>query len=188
MQCKICNVICENDQYVQFSYCSYECLRAEVKEEARLAKEKARLEPLDKKRERKRKEKINDRIEEYKHDMKLFKFKGNREWSDLVSIPKAEHKAYFELHRASYEKAFSFADKQIEMCKLSIGVLTSVRDGRQIPKQKYLDFMDDFEDFMDEYVTESTPLSALNNFYEHSFGKTEFYAYKDEILKYLQRI
>jgi hypothetical protein len=156
------------------------------------AKEESRLEPLDKKRERRRKEIINDRIEEYKHDLKIFKYKGNRDWCEMPKsvrqLPRTEQEEYFFLHKASFDKAYSFSDKKIKMCKLSIEVLTSILDKRKIPKQKYLDFMDDFEDFIDEYdeyVKEKTAESIFEILDQHSFDKEEFYEYKEEVLKYL---
>ena len=183
MQCANCHCI----EIINGSqFCSYECLMVKAKEESR-------LEPLDKKREKRRMNQIDGMIEHYKHELKRYKYEGNRDWCEMPKsvrqLPRSEQEEYFFLHKASFDKAYSFSDKQIEMCKLSIGVLTSIRDKRKIPKQKYLDFMDDFEDFIDEYdkyLKEKTAESIFEILDKYSFDKEEFYEYKEEMLPYLK--
>jgi hypothetical protein len=87
---------------------------------------------------------IDDLIEEFKHDMECYvcNIKSNKK---NLKRPYWGH----ESDPKKIEKSILFKTKQVDMCKLSIKVLTSIRDKGTYPMQEYYDFMDDYEDYLD---------------------------------------
>jgi len=88
---------------------------------------------------------IDDLIEEFKYDMDfhLRNIKSNKKYL------KRPYWGHVDFNPEKLEKSILVKTKQFEICKLSIKVLTSIRDKGTYPMQEYYDFMDDYEDYLD---------------------------------------
>jgi len=115
---------------------------------------------------------FDDLIEEFKRDLD---FRVGR-IKDYRRYLKRPHHVDFDSEK--FKKSILFRVLQVNIIKLSIKILISIRDKGTYPMQEYYDFMDDSEDYIDH----NFPIQ-LNKKWIYENRKKWFYKTNEKITK-----